>query len=79
MFLETAYFANDWKCALAHPVHKKRGQLINENFRPVRNLQLISKLKEKAVAIQNQLWWIVHCYPVYKVLNDKTQRRNCFD
>ena len=43
------------KCALAHPLLKKRGlQIINKNFRPVRNLQLISKLTETAVATQIQ-------------------------
>lgn len=71
MFLETGHFANDWKCALAHPLHKKRGQLINKNFRPVSNLQLISKLKEKAVAIQNQLWWILNCSLFTKCLTTK--------
>ena len=51
MSLETGYFANDWKCALVHPLLKKHGlQHINNNFRPVSNLQLISKLTEKAVA-----------------------------
>ena len=53
--LETGYFANNWKCALVHPRLKKHGlQLINKNFRPVSNLQLISKLAEKAVATQIQ-------------------------
>ena len=53
--LETGYFANDWKCALVHPRLKKHGlQLINKNFRPASNLQLISKLTEKAVANQIQ-------------------------
>ena len=53
--LETGYFANDWKCALVHPRLKKHGlQLINKTFRPASNLQLISKLTEKAVATQIQ-------------------------
>ena len=55
MSLETGYFANDWKCTLVHPLLKKHGlQLINKNFRPVSNLQFISKLAEKAVATQIQ-------------------------
>ena len=48
-----ACFANDWKCALVHPLLKKHGlQPINKNFRSVSNLELISKLKEKAGATQ---------------------------
>lgn len=51
--LETGCFAEAWKNALVHPLLKKSGQQhINKKFRPVSNLQFISKLTEKAVAIQ---------------------------
>ena len=53
--LEHGYFADEWKKALVHPLLKKSGlQLINKNFRPVSNLQITSKLTEKAVAVQLQ-------------------------
>lgn len=54
MFLVTAYFANNWKCALVHPLHKKHGQLVSKSFSPVSSRRLIPKLKEKAVATQIQ-------------------------
>ena len=55
MPLETEYFANDWKCPLVQPILNKYGlQPINKNFRPVSNLQLISKLTEKTVASKKQ-------------------------
>ena len=38
-----------------HPLLKKPGlELVNKNFRPISNLQFISKLTEEAVAIQLQ-------------------------
>ena len=53
MSLESGYFPRDWKNALVQPLLKKTGlQPINNNFRPVSNLQFISKLTEKAVAMQ---------------------------
>ena len=53
--LEHGYFPDEWKNALVHPLLKTSGlQLINKNFRPVSNLQLTSKLTEKAVAVQLQ-------------------------
>ena len=53
--LEHGYFADEWKEALVHPLLKNSGlQLINKTFRPVSNLQLTSKLTEKAVAAQLQ-------------------------
>ena len=54
--LKTGRFANEWKNALVHPLLKKPGlELVNKNFRPISNLQFISKLTEKAVAIQLQI------------------------
>ena len=51
--LQNGIFADQWKCALVHPLLKKLGlELIFQNFRPVSNLQYISKLTEKAVFIQ---------------------------
>ena len=53
--LETGHFANNWKCALVHPLLKKCNlEIINKNFRPVSNLQFASKLTEKAAATQIQ-------------------------
>jgi glycerol-3-phosphate dehydrogenase len=53
--LETGHFANDWKCALVHPLLKKCNlEIINKNFRPVSNLQFASKLTQKAAATQIQ-------------------------
>ena len=53
--LESGVFAEDWKNALVHPLLKKVGlKPINKNFRPVSNLQFISKITEKSVAIQLQ-------------------------
>ena len=53
--LETGHVANDWKCALVHPLLKKcKLETINTNFRPVSNLQFASKLTEKAAATQIQ-------------------------
>ena len=51
--LQNDIFADQWKCALVHPMLKKLGlEPIFQNFRPVSNLQYISKLTEKAVFIQ---------------------------
>ena len=48
--LQTGEFAVQWKCALVFPLLKKLGlELLLKNYRPVRNLQYISKLTEKAV------------------------------
>lgn len=53
MSLQNGLFADQWKCALVHPLLKKLGLELNfSNFRPVSNLQYISKLTEKAVFIQ---------------------------
>ena len=44
-------FPEEWKGALVKPTIKKpKLELIKKNFRPVSNLQFLSKLTEKAVA-----------------------------
>ena len=48
--LTSGQFAEEWKCALINPLLKKLGlDLLFPNYRPVSNLQYISKLTEKAV------------------------------
>ena len=49
------HFPTCWKSEVVLPLLKKPGlDLQIENFRPVSNLQFISKLVEKAVALQLQ-------------------------
>ena len=53
--LRTGYFANAWKTTVLHPLLKKPGlDLLFKNFRPIRNLQFVSKLTEGVVANQIQ-------------------------
>ena len=53
--LDNGHFPAAWKSALVRPLLKKDGlDLIFKNFRPVSNLQYISKLVETAVARQLQ-------------------------
>ena len=53
--LEHGVFPSAWKSALVFPLLKKDGlEPIFKNYRPVSNLQLISKLTESAVAKQLQ-------------------------
>ena len=53
--LKTGRFADEWKNALVHPLLKKPGlELVNNNFRPISNLQFTSKLTKEALAIQLQ-------------------------
>ena len=48
--LESGLFADDWKCALVLPLLKKPGlDLLCKNYRPLSNLQYVSKLTEKMV------------------------------
>ena len=48
--LTSGQFAEEWKCALMNPLLKKLGlDLLFPNYRPVSNLQYISKLTEKVV------------------------------
>ena len=51
--LENSEFTKNWKEALVKPLIKKRsGQLVKSNYRPVSNLQFISKLIEKVTLEQ---------------------------
>ena len=53
--LNSGEFADDWKCGLINPILKKPGlDLLYKNYRPVSNLQYVSKLTEKVVF--NQLY-----------------------
>ena len=48
--LDSGEFADDWKCGLINPILKKPGlDLLYKNYRPVSNLQYVSKLTEKVV------------------------------
>jgi hypothetical protein len=54
--LETGHFANDWKCALVHPLLKKCNlEIINKNFHSVGNMQFASKLTEKSSSYSNPM------------------------
>lgn len=54
--LQTGYFADAWKTAVVHPLLKKPGlDLLFKNFRPISNVQFVSKLTERVVANQ------IHC------------------
>ncbi len=51
--LKYGYFADEWKLAIILPLLKKLGlELIFKSFRPVSNLQFVSKVTEKAAALQ---------------------------
>ena len=61
LFLESGEFPEEWKGALVKPTIKKpKLELIKKNFRPVSNLQFLSKLTEKAVAQQAVSHVITH-------------------
>ena len=61
--LSTGHFPAKWKSAVVLPLLKKPGLDINiDNFRPVSNLQFISKLVERAVSSQLQSHLIVNSY-----------------
>ena len=48
--LNSGEFADDWKCGLINPILKQPGlDLLYKNYRPVNNLQYVSKLTEKVV------------------------------
>ena len=54
--LSTGFFPDEWKCAIVNPLLKKPGlDLIFKNYRPVSNLQFVSKLTERAVYQQVHL------------------------
>ena len=51
--LESGSFASNWKCALVNPLLKKTGlDLVFNYYRPVSNLQYVSKLTERVVINQ---------------------------
>ena len=59
--LQTGSFADQWKCALVHPLLKKLGlDVVFQSFRPVSNLQYISKLAVKAVFSQTHEHMVVN-------------------
>ena len=56
--LDKGVFSETWKCAIVRPLLKKTGlELIYKNYRPVSNLQFISKLTERCALLQ----FIEHC------------------
>ena len=59
--LESGEFPEEWKGLLVKPTNKKpKLELIKMNFRPVSNLQFLSKLTKKAVAQQTVSYVITH-------------------
>ena len=58
---QASFRREEWKGALVKPTIKKpKLELIKKNFRPVSNLQFLSKLTEKAVAHQAVSHVITH-------------------
>ena len=50
LLLSTGSFPDQWKRSIVNPILKKGGlDLILKNYRPINNLQYISKLTERAV------------------------------
>ena len=66
--LESGVFADNWKCALVNPLLKKPGlDLVFKNYRPVSNLQYVSKLTERAVFNQVHDHMVANCvYPMFQ-------------
>ena len=66
--LESGLFADDWKCALVLLLLKKPGlDLLYKNYRPVGNLQYVSKLTEKMVFNQMHTHMMTHSlYPEFQ-------------
>ena len=66
--LDTGYFTDQWKLALVRPLLKKDGlEPVLKNYRPVSNLQYISKLVETVVARQLQKYLSSNnLFPVYQ-------------
>ena len=64
--LDSGYFPLTWKCALVRPLLKKDGlPPVFKNFRPVSNLEFISKLVETVVA--KQLQHYLNCNNLFPV------------
>ena len=66
--LESRLFADDWKCALVLLLLKKPGlDLLYKNYRPLSNLQYVSKLTEKMVFEQIHTHMMTHSlYPEFQ-------------
>ena len=66
--LESGLFASNWKCALVKPLLKKPGlDLVFKNYRPVSNLQYVSKLTERVVFNQLHEHMMANgIYPVFQ-------------
>ena len=65
--LNSGEFADDWKCGLINPILKKPGlDLLYKNYRPVSNLQYVSKLTEKVVF--NQVYDYMVSNAIFPVL-----------
>lgn len=64
--LSSGVFPDEWRDALLLPLLKKQDlDLAFKNFRPISNLQFVSKLTENAVAIQMQSYMAANqLYPV---------------
>ena len=64
--LDQGVFSSDWKCVVVRPLLKKAGlDLIYKNYRPVSNLQFLSKLTERCALLQ----FLEHCEK-YQLLAD---------
>ena len=68
--LNSGEFADDWKCGLINPILKKPGlDLLYKNYRPVCNLQYVSKLTEKIVLIKfTIIWFQMLSFPCFNLL-----------
>ena len=79
--LMTGRFADDWKSALVSPLLKKAGaDRVFKNYRPVSNLQYVSKLTERAVFDQTHNHTILnHIYPVFSlpIVRNIAQKQLC--
>ena len=71
--LNSGEFADDWKCRLINPVLKKPGlNLLYKNYRPVSNLQYVSKLTEKVVF--NQVYDYMVSNAIFPALQSSYRR-----
>ena len=73
--LESGMFTGDWKCALINPLLKKDNlDLLFNNYRPISNLQFVSKLTERAVF--NQMHDYIVMNVLYPVLQSSYRKRH---
>ena len=71
--LTSGQFTEEWRCALINPLLKKLGlDLLFPNYRPVSNLQYISKVTEKAVF--NQMHAHMTTNAIYPELQSSCRR-----